>query len=120
LFFDELLRTRHHGKDEAVRVLRLLAVYRREDLARALERAVRYRAFSWSAVERIVAAQARPRSGMESLAIEAQEHLNEILQETSLTPRSTAEYQPLLEEMVNHDEDEKDDNEDDDSHEPVT
>lgn len=118
LFFDELLRTRHHGKDEAVRVLRLLAVYRREDLARALERAVRYRAFSWSAVERIVAAQARPRSGMESLAIEAQEHLNEILQQTSLTPRSTAEYQPLLEEMVNHDEDEKDDNEDD-SHEPV-
>jgi hypothetical protein len=37
LFFDELLRTRHHGKDEAVRVLRLLAAYRREDLIRALE-----------------------------------------------------------------------------------
>src|SRR5690348_15791946 len=31
LFFDELLRSRHHGKDEAVRVLRLLTVYRRED-----------------------------------------------------------------------------------------
>ncbi len=98
-------------------MLRLLAVYRREDLIRALERAVRYRASSWSAVERIVAAQARPLSGMESLAIEAQEHLNEILEQTSLTPRSTAEYQPLLEE--NHDEDEKDNNEDDDSHEPV-
>src|SRR5438132_1174795 len=73
LFFHELLRTRRHAKDEAVRVLRLLTVYRREDLASALERAVRYRAFSWSAVERIVAAQARPRSAMESLAIEAQE-----------------------------------------------
>jgi hypothetical protein len=119
LFFDELLRTRHHGKDEAVRVLRLLAVYRREDLIRALERAVRYRAFSWSAVERIVAAQARPRSGMESLAIEAQEHLNEILQQTSLTPRSTAEYQPLLEETANQNDHEKDHSEDDDSHEPV-
>lgn len=119
LFFDELLRTRHHGKDEAVRVLRLLAVYRREDLIRALERAVRYRAFSWSAVERIVAAQARPRSGMESLAIEAQEHLNEILQQTSLSPRSTAEYQPLLEETANPNDDEKDHSEDDDSHEPV-
>ena len=119
LFFDELLRTRHHGKDEAVRVLRLLTVYRREDLARALERAVRYRAFSWSAVERIVAAQARPRSGMESLAIEAQEHLDQILQQTSLGPRSTAEYQPLLEETANHDEDEKDGSEDDNSHEPV-
>jgi hypothetical protein len=80
---------------------------------------VRYRAFSWSAVERIVAAQARPRSGMESLAIEAQEHLNEILQQTSLTPRSTAEYQPLLEETANQNDDEKDHSEDDDSHEPV-
>jgi transposase len=116
LFFDELLRTRHHGKDEAARVLRLLTVYRREDLARALERAVRYRAFSWSAVERIVAAQAKPRSGMESLAIEAQEHLDEILRQTSLAPRSTGEYQPLLEEMANRDED---DEEDDDPHEPV-
>ena len=48
LFFDELLRTRRCGKDEAARVLGLLATYHREDLARALERAVRYRAFSWS------------------------------------------------------------------------
>ena len=41
-------------------MLGLLATYHREDLARALQRAVRYRAFSWSAVERILAAQARP------------------------------------------------------------
>jgi hypothetical protein len=114
LFFHELLRTRRHAKDEAVRVLRLLTIYRREDLASALERAVRYRAFSWSAVERIVATQAKPRSAMESLAIEAQEHLDEILRQTPLTPRSTAEYQPLLEETVNGDEDEKDGGEDDD------
>lgn len=119
LFFDELLRTRHHGKDEAVRILRLLTVYRREDLARALGRAVRYRAFSWSAVERIVAAQATPRSAMESLAIEAQEHLDEILQQTPLAHRSTADYQPLLEQTANRDEDEKDDGEDGDPHEPV-
>jgi transposase len=116
LFFDELRRTRRHGKDEAVRVLRLLTVYRREDLTRALERAVRYRAFSWSAVERIVAAQARPRSGMEALAIEAQEHLDQILQQTSLAPRSLAEYQPLLEETINQDVDENDNSEDHDSH----
>jgi transposase len=98
LFIDELLRTRPHGKDEAARVLRLLTIYRREDLVRALERAVRYRAFSWSAVERILAAQAKPRSAMESLAIEAQEQLDRILRELPLAPRSTAEYQALLEE----------------------
>jgi hypothetical protein len=40
-FFDELLRARRHGKDEAARVLSLLTGYRREDLTRALERASR-------------------------------------------------------------------------------
>ena len=70
-------------------------------------------------MERIVAAQARPRSGMESLAIEAQEHLNEILQQTSLAPRSPAEYQSLLEQTANQKDNEKDHSEDDDSHEPV-
>ena len=103
-FFDELLRARRNGKDEAARVLGLLTIYRREDLARALERAGRYRAFSWSAVERILAAQAKPRSAMEALAIDARDHLNEILRQLPLAPRSTAEYQMLLEETATSDE----------------
>ena len=97
-FFEELLRARRYGKDEAARVLALLMVYRREDLVRALERACRYRAFSSSAVERILAAQAKPRSAMEALVIDAQEQLNEILRQSPLAPRSTADYQPLLED----------------------
>lgn len=109
LFFDELVRTRRCGKDEAARVLGLLATYHREDLTRALERAARYRAFSWSAVERILAAQARPRSAWESLQAEAQEQLDEILRESPVSTRSTAEYQPLLEETVTHDETDEDD-----------
>jgi hypothetical protein len=56
---------------------------------------------------------------MESLVIEAQEHLDEILQQTPLASRSTAEYQPLLEETANRHQDEKDDSEDDDPHGPV-
>jgi transposase len=104
LFFDGLLSARRNGKDEAGRVLGLLAVYRREDLTRALERAVRYRAFSYSAVERILAAQAKPRSAKEALVIEAREQLNEILRQTRLAPRSTAEYQALLEETAKQDE----------------
>ncbi len=43
IFFDQLLSARRNGKDEAARVLNLLTIYRREDLARALERAVRRR-----------------------------------------------------------------------------
>ncbi len=40
LFLDALVRTRRCGKEEAARVLGPLATYHREDLARALERAV--------------------------------------------------------------------------------
>jgi transposase len=103
-FFDELLRARRNGKDEAARVLGLLTVYRREDLIRALERAGRYRAFSWSAVERILAAQAKPRSAMEALTIEAREQLDEMLRQIPLAPRSTAEYQTLLEDAAKDEE----------------
>ena len=102
-FFDELLRARRNGKDEAARVLGLLTVYRREDLARALERAGRYRAFSWSAVERILAAQAKPRSAMEALTIEAREQLHEMLRQIPLDARPTAEYQALLEKTTEGD-----------------
>jgi hypothetical protein len=60
-------------------------------------------------VERILAAQARPRSGWESLAVEAREQLNEMLRQSPLDARSTAEYQPLLEETAIRHEDEDDD-----------
>ncbi|MGZ4822871.1 MAG: hypothetical protein ACXVZM_14805 [Terriglobales bacterium] len=97
-------------------MLALLMVYRREDLARALERACRYRAFSWSAVERILAAQAKPRSVMEALVIDAREQLNEILRQSPLAPRSTADYQPLLEEA---DDEQSHENEDDGPDDPA-
>ena len=90
-------------------MLGLLATYHREDLALALARATRYRAFSWSAVERILAAQARPRSGWESLQAEAQDQLDEILRQSPVATRSPAEYQALLEETVTHDETDEDD-----------
>jgi len=112
LFLDELVRTRRCGKDEAARVLGLLATYHREDLARALERAVRYRAFSWSAVERILAAQARPRSGWESLQADAQEQLDEVLRQSPVSTRPTTEYQSLLEETAIPDETDKDEDDD--------
>jgi transposase len=108
LFLDELIRARPHGKAEAARVLGLLATYHRADLVRALERATRYRAFSWSAVERILAAQARPRSGWDSLAAEARDQLSEMLRQSSLEARSMAEYQPLLEETAIRDEEDQD------------
>ena len=102
-FFEELVKTRRYGRDEAQRILGLLSTYRREDLRAALERANRYRAFSLSVVERILAAQAMPRSGLDALDAETRAHLRQIGGEP-VPPRSTAEYQKLLdsEETANH------------------
>src|SRR5215831_13344007 len=83
LFFDELIRTRRCGKNEAARVLGLLAAYHRDD-------------------------QARPRSVWESLKAQAQEQLDEIFRQSPLSVRSTAEYQSLLEETAHGDATEDD------------
>ena len=95
-FFDQLVRTRRYGKDEAQRILGLLATYRPEDLRQALERAGLYRAFSLSAVERILAALGQPRPALESVDDQARQHLDQLLRQDPVPPRSTADYQQLL------------------------
>ena len=119
MFFDELIRTHRQGKKAAARVLGLLATYHRDDLKRALERAVRYRAYSWSAVERILAGQARPRSVWESLEAEAQEQLDAIFRQSPLSARSTAAYQPLLQETAGDDESEGEQDHHDEGDDPT-
>ena len=69
-FLEGLLRVQRYGKDQAQRVLALLGTYTRSDLIAALERAVRYGAYSHAAVERILSVQARPRTTLEALAEE--------------------------------------------------
>ena len=49
--------------------------YARQDLIAALERAVRYGAYSHAAVERILSVQARPKSVLETLAEDQRRHL---------------------------------------------
>ena len=67
-FLDGLLRDQRYGKSQARRVLALLGTYTRKDLLAALDRAVRFGAYSAQAVERILAAQAGPKSVLEALA----------------------------------------------------
>ena len=62
-FLEGLLAAQRCGWDHAQKVLTLLGSYRREDLLAALERAVRYGAFSAKSIERILAVQARPKTG---------------------------------------------------------
>jgi hypothetical protein len=113
-FFDELVRRRRFGKDEAYRILALTTTYRAEDLRAALERAFRFRAFSLSAIERILSAQAQPKTTRETLSEKAREQIDELLRQTPIEPRSTKEYQNLLEPGVKDDEKKDDNNEEPD------
>ena len=70
-FLEGLLAAQRYGWDQAQKVLTLAGIYHRDDLLAALERAVRYGAFSANSVERILAVQARPKTPLERLADEA-------------------------------------------------
>ncbi len=104
-FLDGLLRDQRCGKNQARRVLALLSTYSRKDLLAALDRAVRFGAYSAQAVERILAAQAKPKSVLQALVDEAPEAMRRQLEPLvgdPVSPRSTAEYQQLSEEPDDH------------------
>jgi hypothetical protein len=95
-FLDGLLAANRNGWSQAQNVLALLGTYRRDDLRAALKRAVRYGAYSLSAVERILAVKAQPKTTLDQLAEEAGRHLSPHLTDDSAPPRPTSAYQHLL------------------------
>jgi hypothetical protein len=96
-FLDGLLRDQRYGKSQARRVLALLGTYSGKDLLAALERAVAFGAYSAGAVERILAAQAQPKTVLQTLADEERRRVQPLL-DHPVPPRSTAEYQHLGED----------------------
>jgi transposase len=104
-FLRGLLRSQRYGKDQAQRVLALLGSYTRQDLIAALERAVRYGAYSHAAVERILSVQARPKSGWEALTEAERRHLPPWLDDFPVSPRPTSDYQHLGEQEPRKDDD---------------
>jgi len=105
-FLEGVLDQQRYGKDHAQRVLALLATYARADVLAALERAVRYGAYSYPAVERILAVQARPKGILQTLAEQGRRRLQPLLDDPPVTPRPTALYQPLCEEAPHSHEEE--------------
>jgi transposase len=95
-FLEGLLAGTRFGKNQAERVLALAAAYRRPDVAAALERAVRYGAFSLAAIERILAARGRPRAPLDALADDHRTDLDRLLAGEPTPPRPTSDYQALL------------------------
>ena len=110
-FLEGLLAAQRYGWDQAQKVLTLAGAYHRDDLLAALERALRYGAFSANSVERILAVQARPKTPLERLADEEPSRLGELLCDDPTPPRPATDYQHLLFEEPDHHDDteEKDD-----------
>jgi transposase len=95
-FLDGLLAKQVQGKLQAQQLLALLPHYRRNDLLKALERAIRFGAFSLAAVRRILAAQAQPKPLLDELADLQRETLDPLLRTDAVGLRPTSDYQHLL------------------------
>lgn len=94
-FLEGIVAKRRYGKDEALKILVLLGTYHRKDFTAALERAVRYGAYSVRAVERILAVQAVPKTPIEALGEKEAQRISEYLGEERVAPRPTKEYEEL-------------------------
>ena len=95
-FLDGLLAKQIQGKLQAQQLLALLAHYQRDDVRAALERAVRFGAFSLAAIRRILAANAKPKPLLDELADLHRDALDPALREDAIGPRPTSDYQHLL------------------------
>jgi len=117
-FFDGLVQTQSQANHQAKKTLALLSLYHRPDVLAAMERAVRYRAYSWKSLERILAVRARMKTSTQSLA---DAHPPPLPDDDPVAPRSTAEYQHLLFDETDthaekddpHDDQQQDDDQDD-------
>lgn len=107
-FLDGLLAKQIQGKLQAQQLLALLAQYQRDDVHQALERAVRFGAFSLAAIRRILAACAKPKALLDELADLHRESLDPSLRQESIGPRPTSDYQHLLQPEEDGDETEED------------
>jgi len=95
-FLDGLLAKQIQGKLQAQQLLAVLAHYQRGDVLKALERAVRFGAFSLAAMRRILAAMAKPKPLLAELAELYKDALDPSLREEPIGPRPTSDYQHLL------------------------
>jgi len=98
-FLEGLLKKQRYGKRQAGRVLALFGGYHRDDLLAAMERAVKYHAYSFSSLERILNIQAKPKASWQQLSETDQETLRRLAEANdneAIKPRSSDEYQYLL------------------------
>jgi hypothetical protein len=119
-FLEGLLKKQRYGKRQAQRVLALLGGYHRNDLLAAMDRAVKYHAYSFSSLERILNIQATPKASWQSLSESDQETLRRLAEGAPIEPRNSNEYQYLLFEEHDSDAPETTERSDDSGEDPET
>ena len=95
-FLEGLLEKQRCGKHQALRVLALVQAYHRQDVLAAMERGVRYHAYSLSSLERILGVQATPKASWQLISERQQETLRKLSEADSIEARPSEQYQYLL------------------------
>jgi hypothetical protein len=95
-FLEGLLACIRYGKSQAERILSLATAYSRQDVLSALERAVRFGAFSPAAVQRILETRSQPKTPLDALADDHRSYLDALLEIDLAPARPTSDYQDLL------------------------
>lgn len=95
-FLDGLLARARYSKHHAQKILTLLNVYPKTDVLAAMQRAVMYRAFGYSELERILAHQSTPKPSWLQLSESEQETIDKLTDSRPIPPRHSQEYQDLL------------------------
>lgn len=95
-FLDGLLAKTRYSKHHAQKVLTLLNVYPKSDVLAAMQRAVTYRAFGYSSLERILAHQGTPKPSWQQLSESEREAIAKLTDSKPIPARHSQEYQDLL------------------------
>jgi transposase len=95
-FLDGLLARARYSKHHAQKILTLFNVYPKSDVLAAMQRAVMYRAFGYSELERILAHQSTPKPAWQQLSESEQETIDKLTDSKPIPARHSQEYQDLL------------------------
>jgi transposase len=95
-FLEGVLAKTRYSKYHAQKILTLLNVYPKSDVLAAMQRAVTYRAFGYSSLERILAHQGTPKPSWQQLSESEQEAIAKLIDSKPIPPRHSQEYQDSL------------------------
>jgi|GEM_PF-111231 len=95
-FLEGVLAKTRYSKHHAQKVLTLLNIYSKSDVLAAMQRAVTYRAFGYSSLERILAHQGTPKPSWQQLSESEQEAIAKLIDSKPIPPRHSKEYQDSL------------------------